>query len=541
MWKRLCLLSLVVLLAIGLSSSAFGEKLVILHTNDTHSSLFPFGPQDQYGGIARMSTMIKKLRSQNKNVLALNAGDVFVGTFEFNKYLGYPELKIMEGLYDAMALGNHEFDLGPEILGYVLAGFNPLTAEPFGAPVALPIVCANVELKDYPVLQTFVQPSMIKKIANLQIGIFAVISNDPVYYSPYFADLFQDPYLYAGIMAADLRKLGCDVVIAISHLGKMFDLLALSEVPGIDIIVGGHSHDEFFAPNINGKIIVQAGEFGKNLGELKVEIDLEQEPPVVTVLGHTLHPINREIRKDPSLLGYLNELREGIYEDPRFGPVYSQHVAKAMWDHEEMWVLGDPHRQPSHRDTPLGNLVTDAIRTGIERAGYPVDCALEANGYIGHKIFAGKVVGNDLMRALPYGFDPVSGLGFKIKIVDLYGVELLSGLEYTVQMVEYTDELSLQASGLAFEYNSGAPPFSRVDMSSIRINGNLFEPYGLYRIALNEKLLELLAGLGLDLTGRVTDPSPDVFEFNLVKDYMRRLNHLAYNSVGRIIDTAELE
>jgi 2',3'-cyclic-nucleotide 2'-phosphodiesterase (5'-nucleotidase family) len=239
------------------------------------------------------------------------------------------------------------------------------------------------------------------------------------------------------------------------------------------------------------------------------------------------------------LLNYLNELRVGIYQDPRFGPVYSRHVAKARWDHEERWVEDDPFRDPSHMDTPLGNLVADAIRSGVEKAGYPVDIALEANGYIGHKIYAGKVVGNDVMRALPYGFEPVTGLGFKIKIVTLYGLELLVGLEYTVHRAELADDEALQVSGLSFQYDSTLPSFSRVDMSSITINGMPFDPFGMYTIALNEKLLVFLAGLGLDLTGRVVDPMPDLLEFNLVKDYMRKLNHLRYASEGRIIDTSK--
>lgn len=99
-----------------------GQTLTILHTNDTHSTLFPYGPQEEYGGIARISTLIKQIRSDGGNVLALNTGDVFVGSFEFNKYLGYPELKIMEGLYNAMCLGNHEFDLGLNALAGVLGG-----------------------------------------------------------------------------------------------------------------------------------------------------------------------------------------------------------------------------------------------------------------------------------------------------------------------------------------------------------------------------------------------------------------------------------
>lgn len=245
------------------------------------------------------------------------------------------------------------------------------------------------------------------------------------------------------------------------------------------------------------------------------------------------------------LLHYLNTLRTGIYRDPRYGPVYSQHVATALWDMEEEWVESDPHRQPSQRDTPLGNLVADAIRQGVTKAGYPVDLALEANGYIGHKIYEGKVVGNDVMLAVPYGYDPATGLGFKLKTVLLSGAELLAGLEYTVSMVEYTEDFSLQVSGLQFAYDSTRQPSqgeNRVDPSSVRINGKPLSPFGMYRIALNEKLLEFLAGLlakyQIDLTERIVDPSPALFEFNVVKEYMNGLNHLDYSSEGRVLDTA---
>jgi 5'-nucleotidase/UDP-sugar diphosphatase len=538
MRRILCVFSLVVLLLAGIATSAVAKELVILHTNDTHSNLFPFGPHDQYGGIARMSTLIKELRSENENVLAFHAGDAFVGTFAFNKYLGYPELKVMESLYDAMALGNHEFDLGPVVLGHILAGVNPVTTQLLGDPVALPILAANVNLDAVPLLGSFVRPWMIKEVGGVRIGLLGVVTNDPVYYSPAFAGIFGDPYVAAGAAAAELRSRGCDLVVALSHLGLAFDVAGLSRVPGIDVIVGGHSHDEFFAPNINGKIVVHAGAFGKNLGALRIDVD--DTSGAVTVKSHALHPITADIHEDPALLPYLNALREGIYADPRYGPVYSEHVAKALWDLEETWLEGDPHRQPSHRDTPLGNLVADAIRHGVEKAGYPVDLALEANGYIGHKIYAGKVIGNDVMMVVPYGYDPVSGLGFKLKTVALFGIELLQGLEYTVRLVEFTEDFSLQVSGLTFAYDSTRPPFSRVDPTSISINDQPLNPFGLYRIALNEKLLEVLAGLGLDLAGRIVHPSPDLLEFTVVKEYMNGLNHLEYTSEGRIIDTATL-
>lgn len=380
------------------------KELVILHTNDTHSNLFPFGSQKEHGGIARMSTLIKQLRAANENVLTLHGGDVFVGTFAFNKYLGYPELKIMEGLYDAMALGNHELDLGPGALAAVLAGINPLTSDRMGTAVTLPILSANITLASLPGLQPFIQPSLIKDVGGIKVGLLGVITNDPVYYQPDVAALLGDPYGAAAVTAASLRAAGCQVVIAISHLGEAFDLLGLSTVPGIDIIIGSHSHNELPAITVNGKIIVQAGEFGEFLGELHIDV---AETGGVTLQSHTLHEINRDIRDDPALIPYLNALRTGIYTDPRYGPVLSQLVARAEWDHEKSWMVPDLHREPSHRDTPLGDLVTDAIRIGAVRAGYVVDGALEAIGLLGNKIYAGKVVANDVMISVPYGYDPV--------------------------------------------------------------------------------------------------------------------------------------
>jgi hypothetical protein len=107
-------------------------------------------------------------------------------------------------------------------------------------------------------------------------------------------------------------------------------------------------------------------------------------------------------------------------------------------------------------------------------------------------------------------------------------------------MAEYVDDFSLQVSGLTFAYDSRRPPLHRVDLDSIAINGQPLNPWRMYRIALNEKLLEVLAGLGLHLTGRIVHPSPDLFEFTVVEEHMNRLNHLRSTSEGRILDTAAL-
>lgn len=527
--------SFLILLSIPWPSS--GAKMItILHTNDTHSHLYSFGPFNNYGGIARMSALIKELKKKNENVLTLHAGDVFVGTFAFNKYLGYVELDIMEELYDAMAIGNHEFDLGIDTLADILGGF--ITG---GKPITLPLLLANIDWEkagETHALRSFVQPYRVMFVGGVKVGIVGVVTTDPFNYSDEVNAILTDPYQAAGEAAHKLKNdEGVDVVVALSHLGKTADIMGLAQVPGIDIIVGGHSHDALFEPEVvNGKIIVQAGEFGKYLGELKVEVKEEK----VDLVNYTLHPITRRTKIDFSLIPELFKIRLGIFKDPRFGSVYTKPIAQARWNLEEKWEEENPYR-----DTPLGNLVADAIKAGVQENGFPADIALEANGFIAHRIYKGKVVGNDVLRSVPYGYDAESGLGFKIKSVWLAGAQILAGLEYTVSFVEYTDELALQVSGLTFEYDSSKDPvpieelnkgkLSRLDPYSVKIDGVPLDPDGVYWVAMNEQLASLLGSVGLV---PLAEKETGLFEYNLVRDFMHRLRFLTYSSEGRIIDRA---
>jgi 2',3'-cyclic-nucleotide 2'-phosphodiesterase (5'-nucleotidase family) len=488
--------------------------------------------------MARMSSMIKELKAESRNVLVLNAGDVFVGTFEFNKYLGYPELKIMEGLYDAMGLGNHEFDRGLEALLGVLSG--QVGDE---QPIGLPILCANVNLDGAPLLQNFIKPYMVKQIGSLRVGLIGVVETRQLDYPSEVLPLLSDALQAARQAASLLRNVEhVDIVICLSHLGKSDDVEGLSQVPGIDIIIGGHSHDALFKPIMaHGKIIVQAGEFGKYLGRLIVEYDGQQ----VKLVSQKLYSIDRKVREDPALVPALNLFRAGIIKDPRFGPVYSKVIATAPRNLEEKWIPDKPER-----DTPLGNLVADGIRKAVTEAGYPADIALEANGYIAHRIYKGRVVGNDIMRAVPYGYDASSGLGFKIDVVHLAGAQILAGLEYSVSMVEHSDDASLQVSGLTFEYDSRRTPIppdkllftlmrggrGRVDPHSVRINGKPMDLKGIYWVALTDRLHKFMKAMRMiPFAAQQTG----LFEYNAVRDYMARLQLLNYTTEGRIIDRAQ--
>ncbi len=580
----------VVVLVLGLAvfACANTKKLTILHTNDTHSAMVPFetgfipavGPEPQashgigaglwnvwhfpfnqdYAGIARMATLIKTLRAKDKNVLALNAGDVFVGSFEFNKYLGYPELKIMENLYDAMELGNHEFDLGVDALAGVLSG------QIAGAqPINLPVLCANVDFsgtsQSLLFLKNMVKSSIIKNVGGVKVGIFGLLTQEPQNYSDAVNAMFPYPYedpdptktlwYHAGEIAGGLKQQGCEVVICVSHLGTSLDVAALSQVPYIDVIIGGHSHDAYDKPKVVDRInedktvtkviIVQAGQFGWYLGELKLKI---AESGGVTLDSWALHRVDGRIKEDPQVRGIVNKVKSGVVSDPRFGPVYSQHIALALRDILKTWPANG-----QNRDTALGNLVTDAFRNRLTKAGFQVDLALDVLGYLGADIPAGKVVGNTILRAVPYGYDPASGLGFKVVVVPLPGFLLLGGLEYAADMVSLTTDLAVQASGITYTYDSRKPPvqnlgeISRLDPSSVKVNGTSVDPGQLYMVAMSDQVFSFLNNLTknpkdpLD-PGMLSSIPTGLFEYNIVRDYMKSLRFVQYKSEGRVKDTA---
>jgi 5'-nucleotidase len=572
-------LAAVLVLGLTVFSCAQPKKLTILHTNDTHSAMVPFEtgyiapaasepkqvngfgaglwniwhfPYNQdYAGIARMATLIKKLRKADENVLALHAGDVFVGSFEFNKYFGYPELKVMENLYDAMELGNHEFDLGMGTLAYILGGAG-------ASPVNLPVLCSNVNFSGT-LLDGVVKPTVIKTVGGVRVGIFGLVTQEPQNYGDEVNTRFPYPYedsdqtktlwYQAGLIAYDLKnghegQEKCDVVVCLSHLGTGLDVKVLAPlVPYIDVIVGGHSHDAYDAPVIvdrtNGDgtvtkvIIVHAGEFGKYLGELKLEV----ENGAVTLASWVLHRLDRRVKEDPQVREIVNKVRAGVVSDPRFGPVYSQRIAWALRDIQRSWPANG-----QNRDSALGDLVTDAYLNRLNKAGlgFPVDCALDVLGYLGADIYAGKVVGNNILRAVPYGYDEATGLDFKLVVVPMPGWLLLGGLEYAAGMVTQTTDLAVQASGLTYTYDSTKPaaplgtlPTTRVDQASVRINGQPIDPAGTYYVAMSDQVFNFLN----NLTGKMLTALPTGFnEYTLVRDYMRSLRFVRYESKGRIQD-----
>ncbi|TVR17702.1 MAG: bifunctional metallophosphatase/5'-nucleotidase [Balneolaceae bacterium] len=260
-----------------LSDRFSGPSLTILYTNDTHARLDPF-PQNArefagLGGIAERASLVKKIRSQNRNVLLLDAGDVFQGTPWFDVYGGAVDLKLMTEMnYDAMAIGNHEFDRG-------LDGFAE-AAQKSG----FPILASNYFVRDTP-LNPFVQRQLIKEFDGFRVGIFGLgIRLQGVVDRKLYGDVrYFDPVQISERMVQSLRGNNrCDYVICLSHLGYYYDDERIDDhkiakqVSGIDLIIGGHTHTFLDAPvevenPSGGKThITQMGHSGVRLGRLDV-------------------------------------------------------------------------------------------------------------------------------------------------------------------------------------------------------------------------------------------------------------------------------
>jgi 5'-nucleotidase/UDP-sugar diphosphatase len=523
--KKLMIIGIAAIVATFSLANAQTDTLTILHVNDTHSHLLPYGPKDTegnwtWGGMARIATLVGMNKMTEPNVMLLHGGDIFVGDFMFQKYVGIAELEIMKGLgYDAMAVGNHEFDLYPSTLKYVLdqAGFP-------GA--GFPILCANLDVSGDPEVGYFVQPYTIKEYGGLKVGIFSLLTeltNQIANPSPV---VVLPPLSVAQDWVDSLRiGHGCDLVVLLSHMGVDFDQLTAYNVSGIDIIVGGHTHTVLQTPvQIGNTLLLQAGEFGKYVGKLS----LVMNAGTVQGWNYNLLPVDASVPEEPTVAAMVNGLAAGVEADPRFGPVYTQVIAQASTE------LKKPLGEGFVRDNAMGNMISDAFRdlTGT-------DIAIQPQGFISQTIYSGDVKGADVFQAVPYGFDEASGLGLKIVTFETDGMSLIYGLEFSVYNLPYVEDFFLHGSNFSYVYNSANPPGSRVDYGSIRVNEQPLDPFATYSVTVPDGVVPFLMQIPGFQVNNLSETG--YFMYNVVKDFMISYSPVAYYAEGRVIDLSALE
>lgn len=448
----------------GIEASAV--NLTILHTNDEESSgVIPHSPAIDYtpavgddpsvGGYARLATEIYRIRDakalENELVLTLNAGDFLMKSmFTWLGGMGLtPELTLMQKMgYDAVTLGNHEFDWSSEYLAsYLSAAGYP------DAAALTPIVASNIIIPPgHPLEDVGIVRYIVKELPNaLNVGIFGIMGYDAIFVSPLAAPVnFSDPWETAAEMVDVLTALEVDLIVCLSHSGVSEDMDMASAAPGIDVIIGGHSEDALFEAVIVGEtIIVQAGNRAEYLGQLELSISQDG----VSIRNYELIPINDSIPADPSLKADIDSKYI-----PRLNLMVSS-LTHGMFDEilDVVAESGFDLLQPPLTETGLGNLVADSMR-----AAGSADFAFEANGLIEADVLRGSMPGKEglislygLHAAVSLGIGPDEFPGYPIASFRLTAEEIRRVCEISVAVSTLMgDSFFMQVSGLRFEYNA---------------------------------------------------------------------------------------
>ncbi|MBI5838337.1 MAG: bifunctional metallophosphatase/5'-nucleotidase [Candidatus Eisenbacteria bacterium] len=392
-----------------LAGVARADRLVFLHTNDTHSHLDVFDNfhRGQHhpgtGGVAKRATLVKAIRAEGAPVVLLDAGDVFQGTPFFNFYHGRMDYDAMNRLgYAVGTLGNHDLDDG-------YAHFRKLRGLR-----NFPVISANVDAPDSaggsPIQ---ICPSdTILLVGAHKIGLFGITTERLLE----IVSRSRNPGLRVrpAIPAAReevrrLRSAGVDIVVAMSHLGFDEDKVLADSVQGIDLVIGGHSHSflskltlvhkEGAANGWGGTGIVQTGSYGINLGRLDVDFD----GATPTAVAYRLIPVDSAVVEDPEMVAWMQPYKAGV--DSAVSIVVGEAAADFSNSAERKG------------ETTLGNLVAEVLRqyTGA-------DVGLQNSGGIRTSLPKGPIRAGDIYSMLPFDNEVVR--------IELTGAQLLEVFDF---------------------------------------------------------------------------------------------------------------
>lgn len=453
-----------------------GYHLTILHTSENHGHWEPslFNNVSQ-GGIARRATLVKQLRGQIPNLLLLDSGDIAQGTLYFVQYKGVEARDLYNMLgYDAVTLGNHEFDLGPAVL-----------ASNFLSGAQFSTVLANIDVSREPALIGKVPPSVIKTVGGERIGIFGLVHEEvPILASPGPNVRFMNPVETARSTVASLEAQGVNKIIVLSHMGFQADMDLAKQVNGIDVIISGHTETLLgeagkldaslgapvgpypsiaATPNGGKTLVVHAFIWGRVLGRLDLLFD--ERGVVQNWAGEPIF-VGAGIAEDAAVAAKLKDL------DAPLQVLKRQIIGRTSVD-----LIGD-RPVVRNRESNLGNLIADAMLWATRADNTQI--AFVNGGGIRASIRAGDVSFGQVLDTLPFGN--------RIVQMDVTGADLMAALENAVSRLSPDLGESagrfLQVAGLRFTADLSRPANSR--MTQVTVGNAALNPAATYRIAIND-------------------------------------------------------
>lgn len=467
MSKRLMLGTAALALSAGVAQADY--TLHVVHINDMHSRIEPISrfnstcsAEDNaegkcFGGVARVKTMIDQLRAEldGENFLVVDAGDQFQGSLFFMTYSGAVAAEMMNEIgFDVMSVGNHEFNLGDGALANL------------ADTVSFPVVSGNLDVSGSNELAGKIGDTLILERGGERIGIVSALATDTKELSsPSEAVMFKDEIESIKEDVAALQAEGVDKILAITHVGYNLDQRIAAEVPGIDAVIGGHSHTYLSSsdPDRQGPYptmvsqgdnlvpVVQAGAFSKYVGHL--ELTFDDAGNVTYATGDTIL-LDASVAEDEAIVARVAELGAPIEE------MKTRIVAEAAD------VIEGDRSVCRAVECPMGNLVADAMLDRVKDQG--VEIAIQNGGGLRASIDAGEISMGEVLTVLPFQNT--------LSTFQVTGAQVLAALENGVSQVEDGAGRFPQVAGMTFTADLSAEPGSRI--SDVMVGG---EPLDLER------------------------------------------------------------
>jgi len=449
------------LLLAVLATQAWADRpitITLIHSNDLHAHVEPTTIKGKtYGGYARQATLIKRFRQTEPNVLLLSAGDTFQGTLYFNTYEGLADLAFMNAVgYDAMAVGNHEFDRGPKPLGT------------FAGLANFPVLSANLDVSGEPALAGKIPASAVVTVGGEKFGIVGATTPTVVNISSP-GPTVQLKDLHDSVQAAvdDLNHRGIDKVILLTHIGYAEDQALVKTLHGVSVVVGGHSHTPLGTPDLPGwpksqgpyptvvtdsqnvKVpIVQCWEWGKVFGHITLDFDgkghlirWRNAAPVV---------VDDSIPEDPVVASMVAAFKRPIQA------LQTQAIGETT----------DALPKEGSGDNPMGDVIADGMLEATAKAGSVA--AFVNSGGVRGGLEPGTITYGEAISIEPFGNTLVT--------LDLTGAELQAAIDEGIG----TGGQLIPSDGTSYTVNKSAAPGSRV--SEVMVAGQPLDPAKTYRI-----------------------------------------------------------
>ena len=528
MKRTLILVSILLILlvgAVGAQDDSFA--LTIMHTNDVHGHHEPQRSGD--GGAARQATVVSQIRAEGGNSLLLDAGDRFTGTLFHVQYRGQDSVQIMNAIgYDAVVLGNHEFNEGSEKLAEFVTGLE------------FPTVSANIDFSADAYLDGLVAPSVVLEAGGESIGIIGLTTPETVILNKPSKDLvFHDNLVEITQGQVDsLSAQGINKIIVLSHLGYAPDLEVAQGVSGVDIVVGGHTNT-FLSNTYSGALgeyptvlesasgeptlVVQANTKTIYLGRLDVEFD---SAGVLTDWDGDAILLSRYITPDPELGDLIAALAEPIAE------LTSQIVGETAVE-----LTGTSPRLCRIQECLLGVVITDAV---LENTG--ADIVIQNGGGIRADIDVGEVSLGEVLNVLPFGN--------LISTLELTGADVIAALENGVSRVELDADGNPmvdgasgrfpQVAGMRYTFDASQEAGSRIVSAEVLSDGeySAIDPEAVYRVATNDYMRSGGDGYSILETNAINPYDQGSPLDQVVADYIAANSPISVELEGRITHQA---